>query len=496
MVSAFQSASNWSDSKYTIVGDLTRDYTYAELQAKADELAALPHGTDPNTCTAESYAAVTSALATFATLNASSSASAINSCMNEFVAAEANIAGIPLTEGYYFIASAGNGPGYSGGPYEYEDDDAMYNADGIVKWKAYDSTDATQLYYLTQKEDNSWYVYNVMDASYIDNGGTGNSGTVRTSTDKVNGQEFHPMITGTGKFAIKSPSYCYGLAQNHNGSPNAEGNLCIWGTVDDCRAFGVNVWYLHKVSNADAEQMIADAVASTNTVVAMPTNETGGHTNLIYDGVCSDLVLTDGQPFSAPGDFTATTATYTRAMTNEWGTICLPYDVSSSSTAKYYTVSAIENNALVVSEVATLTAGTPGLVQKLDGDAITATATDVPVSATIAAPSGSVKMYGVYEQTRVEDPNAYYIKDNKFWQCNNYFFCGAFRAYFTASGAGSNSFSIVTDNDDPTAIAFAEADNDAAVAIYSTDGTRLGTLRSGINIVKQANGKTLKIQVK
>ena len=496
MVSAFQSASNWSDSKYTIVGDLTRDYTYAELQAKADELAALPHGTDPNTCTAESYAAVTSALATFATLNASSPASAINSCMNEFVAAEANIAGIPLTEGYYFIASAGNGPGYSGGPYEYEDDDAMYNADGIVKWKAYDSTDATQLYYLTQKEDNSWYVYNVMDASYIDNGGTGNSGTVRTSTDKVNGQEFHPMVTGTGKFAIKSPSYCYGLAQNHNGSPNAEGNLCIWGTVNDCRAFGVNVWYLHKVSNADAEQMIADAVASTNTVVAMPTNETGGHTNLIYDGVCSDLVLTDGQPFSAPGDFTATTATYTRAMTNEWGTICLPYDVSSSSTAKYYTVSAIENNALVVSEVATLTAGTPGLVQKLDGDAITATATDVPVSATIVAPSGSVKMYGVYEQTRVEDPNAYYIKDNKFWQCNNYFFCGAFRAYFTASGAGSNSFSIVTDNDDPTAIASVEAGNDAAVAIYSTDGTRLGTLQKGVNIVKLANGKTQKVVVK
>ena len=218
--------------------------------------------------------------------------------------------------------------------------------------------------------------------------------------------------------------------------------------------------------------------------------------NVVANGQCLNLVLTDGQPFSAPGDFTAATATYTRAMSNEWGTICLPYDVSSSSTAKYYTVSAIENNALVVSEVATLTAGTPGLVQKLDGDAITATAANVPVSATIAAPSGTVEMYGVYERTKVEDPNAYYIKDNKFWQCNNYFFCGAFRAYFTTSGAGSNSFSIVTDNDDPTAIAFAEADNDAAVAIYSTDGTRLGTLQKGVNIVKLANGKTQKVVVK
>ena len=449
---------------------------------------------DPGRYTASSVATYNTALNT--AKEAAAAGTADITTYESLLAAKNHLATNPIAEGYYFIASAGNGPGYSGGPYEYEDDDAMYNADGIVKWKAYDSTDASQLYYLTQKADNSWYVYNVMDATYIDNGGSGNSSTVRSSTDKVNGQEFHPMVAGTGKFAIKSPSYCYGLAANHNGSPNAEGNLCIWGTVNDCYSFGVNVWYLHKISNADAEQLIADAVASTNTVVAMPTNETGDHTNVIVNGVCSDLVLTDGQPFSAPGDFTATTATYTRAMSNEWGTICLPYDVSSSSTAKYYTVSAIENKALVVSEVATLTAGTPGLVQKVSGDAITATATNVPVSATIAAPSGSVEMYGVYETTRVEDPNAYYIKDNKFWQCNNYFFCGAFRAYFTASGAGSNSFSIVTDNDDPTAIAFAEADNDAAVAIYSTDGTRLGTLQKGVNIVKLANGKTQKVVVK
>ena len=449
---------------------------------------------DPGRYTATSVATYNTALST--AKEAVTAGTADITTYEALLAAKNQLVTNPITEGYYFIASAGNGPGYSGGPYEYEDDDAMFNADGIVKWKAYDSTDASQLYYLTQKEGNSWYVYNVMDATYIDNGGTGNSSTVYTSTDKVNGQEFHPMALGSGKFAIKSPSYCYGLAANHNGSPNAEGNLCIWGTVNDCRAFGVNVWYLHKVSNADAEQMIADAVANTNSVVAMPTNETGGHTNVVFNGQCSDLVLTDGQPFSAPSDFTATTATYTRTMTNEWGTICLPYDVSSNATTKYYTINAIENNALVVSEVATLTAGTPGLVQKVSGDAITATATNVPVSASIAAPSGTVKMYGVYERTKVEDPNAYYIKDNKFWQCNNYFFCGAFRAYFTTSGAGSNSFIIVTDNDDPTAIASAEASNNEPVAIYSTDGTRLGTLRSGINIVKQANGKTRKVFVK
>lgn len=233
-----------------------------------------------------------------------------------------------------------------------------------------------------------------------------------------------------------------------------------------------------------------------NTLVYLPSTANFTGVNQVKDGVCSQLILTDGYPFTAPTPFTATSATYTRTMSNEWGTICLPYEVSGDANTKYYTITSIENNTLVVSEVATLAAGTPALVQKVSGDAITATATNAPVSATINNTTGSVNMYGVFERTKVEDANAYYIKDNKFWQCNNFFYCGAFRAYFTVSGAGSNSFSIVTDNDDPTAIASAEAGDNEPVAIYSTDGTRLGTLRSGINIVKQANGKTLKIQVK
>ena len=233
-----------------------------------------------------------------------------------------------------------------------------------------------------------------------------------------------------------------------------------------------------------------------NTLVYLPSSASFTGVNMVKDGVCSQLVLTDGQPFSAPTAFTATSATYTRTMSNEWGTICLPYEVSGDANTKYYTITSIENNTLVVSEVATLAAGTPALVQKVSGEGVAATVTNAPVSATIVAPSGAVQMVGTYERTQVTDANAYYIKDNKFWQCNNYFYCNPFRAYFTVSGAGSNSFSIVTDNDDPTAIAGVEAGNDAAVAIYSTDGTRLGTLRSGINIVKQADGKTLKIQVK
>lgn len=233
-----------------------------------------------------------------------------------------------------------------------------------------------------------------------------------------------------------------------------------------------------------------------NALVYLPSAANFTGVNMVKDGVCSQLILTDGQPFSAPTPFTATSATYNRTMTNEWGTICLPYAVSGDASTEYYNITAIENNTLVVTKVDNLAAGTPALVHKVSGDAITSTATNVPVTATIVAPGGSVQMTGVYEKTKVEDANAYYIKDNKFWQCNNNFYCGAFRAYFTTSSAPSSAFDILITDDDPTAIASAANEGVAAIAIYSVDGKKLATLQKGVNIVKLANGKTQKVVVK
>ena len=238
------------------------------------------------------------------------------------------------------------------------------------------------------------------------------------------------------------------------------------------------------------------ALQTGNTLVYLPSSASFTGVNMVKDGVCSQLVLTDGLPFSAPTAFTATNATYNRTMSNEWGTICLPYEVSGDANTKYYTITSIENNALVVSEVATLAAGTPALVQKVSGDAVTGTATNAPVSATVNNTTGTVNMYGTYERTQVTDANAYYIKDNKFWQCNNYFYCNPFRAYFTTGSTPSNAFDILIADDDVTAIASAVNGTSEAVAIYSVDGIKLGKLQKGVNIIKLANGKTQKVVVK
>ncbi|MBO4593297.1 MAG: leucine-rich repeat protein [Bacteroidaceae bacterium] len=333
-----------------------------------------------------------------------------------------------------------------------------------------------------------------------------NFSSLNTSCSKTQLDEMFTMIEGLDGATLTDKFYTY--CHNELGLSAKD--------IMDFRSKMLGIVYNTDVDNVVAEAVSADATsldlsdysfvdpdelaakmeaAESNLLVTVsPTSGITG-TNIINDGVCSNLVITDGKPFSAPSDFTATEATYTRNMSNQWGTVCLPYAVSSSAAVKYYNITGVENGALVVSELATLPAGTPALVCKLTGDGITATATNAPISATINNTTGSVTMYGVFEQTQVNDASAYYIKDNKFWKCNNYFNCGAFRAYFTISGSTSPSFSILIGDDDPTAIGSVTADGDAANAagIYGVDGKKYSTLQPGINIIKMSNGKTQKI---
>ena len=532
----FEAAQYWQD--YTFAGDLPADYD--AVLAKATEAQGYLDyvGTAPGYYSMEAYEPIDDALANFVMLDPSSPASAINASMLElseaiesFLASTPN----PLTEGYYYFKSY-----YRETQFIYGDaSSATTHGLRIKKIEAADpGTDKTCYFKLIKNGDN-WNIQCADNGMYW---ASLSGGSSTTTTGKyvllTDTPECTQTITGTGVGLFKIQTiYMGGLTRPLS---NYSSDLSTQNYSETSADFKRSQWYICPAEMAFAEvddegkalvygganTTVADIAAalsgldynsidltgvglasgttaadiaslqSGNMLVYLPSGSTITGDNIVADGVCSNLVLTDGEAFRAPVEFTANTATYTRTMDNEWGTVCLPYDVSSDEAAKYYAISAIDGNALVVSEVATLTAGTPALVRKLSGSSVTAAATNVPVSAAINNTSGAVNMYGTYEMTMVEDANAYYIKDNKFWQCNNYFFCGAFRAYFTTSGAGSNSFSIIVDNDDPTAIAGVEAGNDAAVAIYSTDGTRLGTLRSGINIVKQADGKTLKIQVK
>jgi len=232
-----------------------------------------------------------------------------------------------------------------------------------------------------------------------------------------------------------------------------------------------------------------NALVTTSTDLGL-TNKT----NVVIGKTCKNLVITDGQSFATDKKFTATNASYSRTMNNAWGTICLPYAVTSDATAAYYKIAAINNGTLTIEKYETLPAGTPALVKKLSEGEFAPTAASVAVKGGIETVSGAVTMHGAYAKTNITDANAYYIKNNQFWQCNGNFNCGAFRAYFTVDNE-AKSFSISEDELD--AINALVGESDISVdAIYDANGAQRNDLEKGLNIVKLSNGKVQKIMVK
>ena len=454
-----------------------------------------------------------------------------------------------LTDGYYRVISAYPTSGNKL---------ALYiDTNGTIGWKQYDATNALQFVFKLTDQAVSWgndsgttsYAYsmqNLYSGKYVGSGVWTESdkdgmNKDATSTDdpyniaitqtnvkpqfilqprRINDSGFAQGLTvqgdlSSGSGTVRQTVWCGSvLAGDLNGcwkfekvepfSIPEDGSAVIYADDDVTLADITEALEGQTYSSIDLSGVTLDpsvtaadiaSLQTGNMLVVVPSTSGITGTNIVNNGVCESLVLTDGNTLTVPTTFTATNATYTRPMTNQWGTVCLPYAVSSTAALKYYNITGVENGALVVSELATLPAGTPALVCKLTGDGITATATNAPISATINNTTGSVTMYGVFEQTQVNDASAYYIKDNKFWKCNNYFNCGAFRAYFTISGSTSPFFSILIGDDDPTAIGSATTDTDAANAagIYGVDGKKYSTLQPGINIIKMSNGKTQKI---
>lgn len=174
-------------------------------------------------------------------------------------------------------------------------------------------------------------------------------------------------------------------------------------------------------------------VANPNAIIETKTDLSLANTkNVVIGDQCEKFELTDSYNFAASKSFTAENASYSRSMTTTWGTICLPYEVKSDASVAYYNIKEIKSNTLYLEKYETLPTGTPAIVKKLSGSEIAPKATSVSVSGELGEVSGTVTMIGTYtNNTKVTAANAYYLKDNKFYQCNGFFYINAFRAYFT-----------------------------------------------------------------
>ena len=85
-----------------------------------------------------------------------------------------------------------------------------------------------------------------------------------------------------------------------------------------------------------------------NTLFYVAAGATLTGNNVVADGTCASLVLTDGAGFCAPSDFTATALTFSRTLTEaNYATLVLPFDVAVSDLAgEAYTLTDVDGDVL------------------------------------------------------------------------------------------------------------------------------------------------------
>ena len=380
-----------------------------------------------------------------------------------------------------------------------------YNSDGWEDHFVYYGefrNDNDGFKWIVERHGYKWAFKNVQNGEYI---GALNGDEILFANDKTTKFLFTltDLSPNANRFFIQKEGETTGLhCTNYWNRWN--NNLSLYSEYGNETNGYATRWTFVKVEDYIAD----DAENTTANTLKYNFSTSDGGTNIIgRNSVCQDFVITDGVDITIPQNFTATTATYNRSMSNSWGTICLPYEVSSNSDVTYYTAGSINGDVLTLTSAETVPAGTPAIF-KVNGGTFTATSNNVEVltgAQNESITDDDIVLHGTLEKLVFDDVTTdtendyYYISNNMFMHATKKLTVNPFRAYFTMtkSSAPSNGFNIAVDDDSMTAIEALTGEGDTTItAIYTTDGKQLSDLQQGLNIVKLSNGKVQKIMVK
>ncbi len=255
--------------------------------------------------------------------------------------------------------------------------------------------------------------------------------------------------------------------------------------------FGIRIFFPYCYINGQEYEMSYD-------------NETGA---LSLD---KDLEITDQTSFTSNVEFTARNASYEREMKNQWGTICLPFNVTYNKKTNpydFYYIEGVNNDEISLKCYTTgskvIPAGTPMVVRRNAAESgINIQSSNCLVAAEPGAGTSAngLSLKGTFTDMTIHNGEGYYIASNAFWPATKDVKVGAFRAYFKgevtgAAAAGQLRISVVEDEETSieqlnTNVSFDDAQ------IFNLQGTRQSDLRSGISLVRMPNGSVRKLIVK
>ena len=217
--------------------------------------------------------------------------------------------------------------------------------------------------------------------------------------------------------------------------------------------------------------------------------------------------LSDESYISDKASGTVNEISYTRQMSNNWGTLVLPYSLTLTGSEPYhlYSIDNMTGEELVLKQLeGTVAAGTPCVVKRKGSEA------ELTFGSNIAALNmaidgktvGNMTFRGTYWTKEVN--SGYVISKNSFWNVEELkgstsvkgVKVNPFRAWLDGTSANAPARLSMRIDGSTTGIEAIDALNDAEAEYYDLSGKRLDEPQRGVNIVRMKSGKTKKIIIK
>ena len=219
------------------------------------------------------------------------------------------------------------------------------------------------------------------------------------------------------------------------------------------------------------------------------------------------VCLSDESYISDKASGTVNEISYTRQMSNNWGTLVLPYSLTLTGSEPYhlYSIDNMTGEELVLKQLeGTVAAGTPCVVKRKGSEAELTFGSNIAKlnMERVAQDVGGMKFRGTYW---TEDVNSgYVISKNSFWNVEelkgstsvNGVKVNPFRAWLDGTSANAPAQLSMRIDGSTTGIDAIDALNDAEAEYYDLSGKRLDEPQKGVNIVRMKSGKTKKIIIK
>jgi hypothetical protein len=229
--------------------------------------------------------------------------------------------------------------------------------------------------------------------------------------------------------------------------------------------------------------------------------------NLKIEGVGSlDLDLDDNTPFLGDGVATsATSATYSRECTNQWGTLCLPFEFNADqSGVTFYEMTDVttgENGAITFTPIyGDIEAGQPvafkleddprdfeGASCYLNVESSDENGVDVVTEAGTFGDVNGWSMLGTFKNTTLD--NVYVIQANEIHPTGTGLSIKPYRAWFTSNSNSQAPLRIEVA--DTEGLQFIEQEDGTVKAYYDLQGRKLDSARKGLVI---ENGKIIMVK--